>query len=201
MVPWHNHLELADDFWKAVSVAGPGLHVLVIDNGSEPPLPNALRLDRNEGFSFACNAGLAAARTDAVLMLNNDIAVTHTNWLQPIRQALEPGVLVGAKIRNDPHAWVDGQPMPYLDGWCLAGMRADLLELGGFDEEYDEPAYYSDNDLCLRARAAGMTLREVRVGLHHKLNATAGHTEQVRAATEANRERFTNRARQLLVAA
>lgn len=201
VTPWHNMMELADDFWKAISVAGDGCHVLVVDNGSDPPLPNAVRLDYNSGFSHACNLGLELAQTEGVLFCNNDVAATAVDWLQPIRQALEPGVLVGAKIRNDPHAHVDGQPMPYLDGWCLAGMRDDLLELGGFDEEYDEPAYYSDNDLCLRARAAGMTLREVRVGLHHKLNATAGHTEQVQAATVANRERFTNRARQLLVAA
>ena len=200
VTPWFEHMELADDYWKAMSVAGDGLSVLVIDNGSNPPLPNGIRLDWNSGFSYACNHGLRLARTDAVLFLNSDIAATAVDWLQPIRAALEPGVLVGAKIRNDPHAHVDGQPMPYLDGWCLGGMRDDLLELGGWDEDYDEPSYYGDNDLCLRARAAGMRLREVRVGLRHKLNATAGHTEQVHAATVANRERFTNRARSLLLA-
>jgi hypothetical protein len=46
-------------------------------------------------------------------------------------------------------------------------MRDELLELGGFSEDYEEPAYYSDNDLCFRARLAGMTLREVRCGLEH----------------------------------
>lgn len=201
VTPWLGMMELADDYWHAIAHAGPGCHVLVVDNGSDPPLPNALRLDRNEGFSFACNIGLAAARTDAILFLNNDVAATAQDWLQPIRQALEPGVLVGANIRNAPHAAVDGTPLPYIDGWCLAGMRADLLDLGGFDEEYEEPAYYSDNDLCLRARAAGMRLREVRVGLHHKLNQTAGHTERVRAATEANYQRFSDRARELLTVA
>ena len=90
--------------------------------------------------------------------------------------------------------------MPYIDGWCLAGMREDLLELGGFDEELAEPAYYSDNLLCLEARAAGMTLRDVDVSLVHKLNVTAGpgHSPSVQAASVANRSRYLARARELL---
>lgn len=198
VTPWLDHMELADDYWKAVAHAGPGVQVLVVDNGSVPPLPNAHRLGHNAGFSRACNVGLELARTDAVLFLNNDVAATGSGWAQPLREALEPGVLVGAQLRNDPHSRVDGQALPYLDGWCIGGMREDLLELGGFDESLEEPAYYSDNLLCLEARAAGMGLREVRVGLRHKLNVTAGHGEAVVAATVANRERFEVRARQLI---
>jgi GT2 family glycosyltransferase len=195
VTPWHNHLELAHDYWAAIAAADAT--ALVIDNGSSPPLPNAVRLDENAGFSRACNLGLQLARTDAILWLNNDVAATSTDWLRPILDALEPGVLVGAQLRYDQHGSVDGEPLPYLDGWCLAGMRDDLLDLDGFDEAYEEPAYFSDNDLCLRARFAGMTLREARVGLRHKLNVTAGHTEAVRRATNANRERFERVAREL----
>jgi GT2 family glycosyltransferase len=157
-----------------------------------------VRSDVNLGFAKACNLGLRLAQTDAVLFLNNDIEMTAPNWLDGIRAALEPGVLVGARLRNDPHAWVEGTALPYLDGWCLAGMRDDLLELGGFDEDFDEPSYYGDNDLCLRARAAGMRLREVRVGLRHLENVTAGHGDAVTAATRANYERYAARARELL---
>ena len=95
-----------------------------------------------------------------VLFLNNDIRMTDHRWLEDIREAVEPGVLVGP-LRYDNHAKVDDQHLPYIDGWCLAGMREDLLELGGFDESLEEPAYYSDNLLCLEARAHGMTLRDV----------------------------------------
>jgi GT2 family glycosyltransferase len=199
VTPWLNHRELERDYWAAMRTVGA--EVLVIDNGSEPPLPNAWRLDRNTGFSHACNVGLELARTDAVLWLNNDIAAVRADWLEPIRDALEPGVLVGANLRFDQHGSVDGESFPYLDGWCLAGMRDDLLDLGGFDESYAEPAYYSDNDLCLRARAAGMRLREVPVGLVHKLNVTAGHSVAVSEATVANRQRFIERAHELMGAA
>jgi GT2 family glycosyltransferase len=198
VTPWFNRrAEFERDYWAAMRVAD--VEVLVIDNGSEPPLPNAWRLPFNSGFSHACNVGLELARTDAVLFLNNDVAATEPGWDAPIKAALEPGVLVGANLRYDRHGAVDGRALPYLDGWCLAGMREDLLELGGFDESFEEPSYYSDNDLCLRARANGMALRQVNVGVRHKLNGTARRDDPVTVrATLANRERYVSRARELL---
>lgn len=201
VTPWSNHTEFARDYWAAVAAAGTP-PTIVIDNASCPPLPNGIRLDVNVGFCRANNIGLEMARTDAVVFLNNDIAATRPDWLDLLLDKLEPGVLVGAQLRSDPHAQVDGHPMPYLDGWCVAGMREDLVDLGGFDESLEEPAYYSDNMLCLEARAAGMVLREARVGLRHKLNgSTDPLSPSTVSATEANRAMFVNRARQLLLAA
>lgn len=196
--PWLNHRELERDYWAALR--HEPVQVIVIDNGSQPRLPNGWRLDENVGFHRACNTGLDLARTDAVLFLNNDIRALAPGWTAPIMDALEDGVLVGAELRNDPHGMVDGQPMPYLDGWCLAGMTDDLRDLGGFDESFDEPSYYGDNEICLRARANGMTLREARVPLVHLRNRTSGGSDNpaVRKATLANRERFVNRARELM---
>lgn len=196
VTPWLNHRELSRGYWRAVRAAG--CHVLIVDDGSTPPLPNGVRTGR-QGFARASNLGLSFARTDAVLFLNNDVEATRPDWLAPVLGALEPGVLVGAKLRTDRHGWVDGQPLPYLDGWCLAGMRYDLDDLGGWDEDYTEPSYYGDNDLSLRARAAGMSLREAPVGLRHLGgNTTTGHGPDVQAAAEANQRRFAARARELL---
>lgn len=193
---WNHRAELERDFWAAMRVAD--CQVIVVDNGSDPPLPNAWRLATNTGFSHANNVGLQLVQTDAVCFLNNDIAATSEDWLESLRAAVEPGVLVGAQLRSDVHAHVDGQPMPYLDGWCVAGMRDDLLALGGWDETLDEPSYYGDNLLSLEARAAGMSLREAKVGLRHKVNVSANDHPNVRAATDANRQRYVARARELL---
>ncbi len=172
---------------------------IIVDNGSDPPLKFAtLSPSRNLGFSAGSNAGLRHATADAVLFLNNDIAHRRRGWLAEIRQALEPGVLVGG-LRFDRHADVDGIQFPYLDGWCLAGMREDLLALAGFDESLEEPAYYSDNLLCLEARSAGMTLREVPIWLSHRESYTSkpATNPNVQAATAANRARYIARAREL----
>jgi GT2 family glycosyltransferase len=197
VTPWLNHEELLSDYAKAVEGAD---EVLVVDDGSDPPLDfAAIRSEETVGFSQACNAGLAEASCDVVLFLNNDVVSRRPDWMFRLVDAVEPGVLVGAKLRHDEHGDVDGARFPYLDGWCLAGMRDDLRALGGFDEDYMEPAYYSDNDLCLRARLAGMTLREVRVGIHHLVGATMPLDDPRKTlATEVNFERFAEKVRELV---
>lgn len=203
VTPWHNHLELADDYFEAVlPEMEDGDELIVVDNGSEPPLQFASSFPgRNLGFCGGSNFGLHEAGADAVLFLNNDIVLGRRGWLEEIRQALEPGVLVG-HMRYERHANVDGQAFPYLDGWCLAGMRADLLALGGFDETLAEPAYFSDNLLCLEARLRGMELRDIHVGLRHLENRTAGHywEPSVRAASSDNQARYQARVREALAA-
>lgn len=199
VTPWFNHMELADDFLRALTLGPPPDETIVIDNGSSPRIPFAtIRNATNLGFSPASNQGLKAATGDIVVFLNSDVTATETDWLVRLVAAVEPGVLVGAMLRRDAHANVDGYSFPYLDGWCLAGMRTDLIGLGGFDETLEEPAYWSDNLLCLEARAAGMTLREARVGLVHKLNGTAAGDPRVPAASAANRARYERRAREIL---
>lgn len=199
ITPWLDHTEYWDDYERAIRRGPSPDELIIIDNGSRPPLPFAtIRNASNLGFSAASNLGLHAAAADTIIFLNNDIWSPQDGWLATLVAAVEPGVLAGAMLRRDPHSDVDGQSLPYLDGWCLAGMRDDLLELGGFDETLSEPAYFSDNLLCLEARAAGMSLREVRVGLVHKLNGTAKHDPRVAHATAANRARYVARARELL---
>lgn len=203
VTPWTNHLELQADFERAIELGPPPNELIVVDNASDPPLDfAAVRSDRNLGFSGGSNLGLRETTSDIVVFLNNDVALARPGWLAEIKHAVEPGVLAGP-IRSGRHADVDGQSFPYIDGWCLAGMREDLLALDGWDETFDEPSYYGDNDLCLRARAAGMTLRDVQPGLVHKLNGTAGSadTPEVRRASAANRDRYEARVRELLVPA
>ena len=168
VTPWHNHVELAPAYFTALEHGRPD-EVIVVDDASEPALPFAsLRLRSKQGFQRACNQGLRAARSDAVLFLNNDVAMTGAGWLDAIRCKLRPGVLVGAQLHEkEGHTEVDGRAEPYLDGWCVAGMRADLKRIGGWDESLVEPAYFGDNLLSLRARMAGMELVETGVGLRH----------------------------------
>ncbi len=148
-------------------------------------------LSWDAGFNKANNIGLRIATMDAVLFLNNDVINTQDGWLEPIRAALRPGRLVGSRLMVEDHTRVNGRLYPYLEGWCLAGMRQDLLDLGGWDETLEEPAYYGDNLLSLRAKRAGLKLVQVDVGLKHLGNYTSKRdTETRERASAANRERF-----------
>ena len=195
---WLNQLELEADYMRALDLGPRPDELIVVDNGSDPPLKFAtIRNEENLGFCRACNQGLAAADTDVVVFLNNDVAAAEHGWLDELAGAVEPGVLAGARIRTDPHTIVDGQVFPYIDGWCLAGIRTDLIDLGGFDTTLEEPAYYSDNLLCLEARHQGFTLREVKVGLLHRVGGTAADPRETDAASRANHQRYQERVRAL----
>ncbi len=199
VTPWFEHRDLWSDYEKVINAAHAD-ELLIVDNGSDPPLDFAtLRLDTNEGFCGGSNVGLHASRTDIVVFLNNDVSIIDENWLDQLLEPLEDGTLVGARIRQDPHTLVNGKVLPYIDGWCLAGYREELLEIGGWDTTLEEPGYFSDNLLCLEARAHGMRLREANVGLLHKRNQTTGHdVDSAIAATEANHARYLARARELM---
>lgn len=172
---WRDHMELAADYFAAVEAAQPD-QLVIVDDGSDPPLTfAALRLEQPSGFCTANNAGLETVTCDLTLMLNNDVAPLRPDWLAGILPLVEPGVLV-APLRFDERAPIKGLPLPYADGWCLAGLTEDLRRLGGWDERYDKagPAYFSDNALSFRARMAGMRLRECQPGLRHKGGQTGG---------------------------
>ncbi|MEM9047290.1 MAG: glycosyltransferase family 2 protein [Pseudomonadota bacterium] len=90
----------------------PDLEVIVSDNGSSDPETLAeyarrhaqgLRVIRHEApFNFAAqvNRGVAAARGDALLLLNNDIVIREPGWLQAMVAclALETVGIVGARL-------------------------------------------------------------------------------------------------------
>jgi GT2 family glycosyltransferase len=161
-----------------------------------PPV-RILRLEDNQGFCPANNIGLEAATGDAILFLNNDIALGIPGWLETLRAELKPGVLVAANAKMEQHATVDGKVEPYLEGWCLAGMKEDLERIGGWDESLEEPAYYSDNVLSLRARRLGMEFVAVDPPLIHLENVTAGPpVGWVQEATRRNYRRFAEKVRE-----
>lgn len=193
---WHNHTELAPDYFAATREA---TERVIVDNGSNPRLDFAdIRLNRNHGFCMANNIGLHHTHADIVVFLNNDIRGGRPHWLRELADHVRMGTLAGARIRYDHHADIDGKPVPYLDGWCLAGRRQDLLELGGWDDTLAEPAYWSDNLLCLEARAAGFQLVEVNTGLTHLENVTANDNKRaVTQASRMNHHRYQQRAREL----
>ncbi len=92
----------------------PALEVIVVDNGSTDPrtlalydraarAPTNFRVDIESApfnFSAMVNRGVALARGQHVLLLNNDVEVLHPDWLREMTDCLAySGVgIVGAKL-------------------------------------------------------------------------------------------------------
>jgi len=188
VTPWKDCAELIPDYEKAISRLLDDDRCIVIDNGSSTDIvvegAETIAVRNNLGFCRGNNLALHSVETDAVLFLNNDVRMISPNWVEEVRRWLQPGLLVGASLMFEETAQV-----PYLEGWCIAGMTEDIHSIGEWNTDFEEPAYMSDVELCWRARKAKMRLRQVNVGLLHLGNYST-RRQDVTAVANRNREVF-----------
>lgn len=135
--------------------------VIVVDDGSEPPLRTnqrhtAIRLETNRGPAAARNAGLAEVDTALVAFIDTDVDVTD-DWLEPLLGYFDdPRVaLVAPRVRSTPGAThlahyesarspldlgeqpgriAAGTRISYVPAAALLVRTDALRAIGGFDE-------------------------------------------------------------------
>jgi GT2 family glycosyltransferase/tetratricopeptide (TPR) repeat protein len=175
----------------------PSYELILVDNNSTDGTTDLFRqyaasrarvrvvLNRaNLGFAAGNNQGLAIARGENLLLLNNDTVVT-AGWLERLLDVLarhpEAG-LVGPVsnsvsgpqlIKTDYSCLPDMPPFAArwseahagetteaarLVGFCLLLRRAVLEKIGGLDTQYGN-GNFEDDDLCIRAGLAGFKMR------------------------------------------
>jgi GT2 family glycosyltransferase len=187
--------------------------VIVVDNGSSDgsrkfikenfPTVKLVELDRNRGFTGACNVGFKHARGDYVVLLNNDTE-TEADWLKNLESAFQrypqAGILASKIMLYDRrdyyHAAGDFYQIDGIPGnrgvWqedsgqfneeervfsacgAAAAYRREMLDEIGF---LDDRFYFSceDIDLGWRAQLAGWEAVYIPTAVvYHKLKATGG---------------------------
>lgn len=162
----------------------------------------SLRLERNAGFSIPVNLAAREARSEALVLINDD-CVCDPDYVERVTAALDPaaGVVMAATVMRDvaDPSLIDSAGMEldptllvydYLNGYPLgvletardpigpsaaaAGFdRRAFLAVGGFDERIF--AYWEDVDLVLRLRRGGGRCRlAADAGGTHEHSATLG---------------------------
>jgi GT2 family glycosyltransferase len=166
--------------------------IIVVDNGSDvPTLAILAELEaehgvrvvyngRNLGFGAGMNVGMAHARGDVLVILNNDVIVT-AGWLEDLVGALERRRSVGCSAPRSNRVASAAQVEPqYVDtagmhrwaaerrrglagrghladrvvGFCMCLDRKVIDGIGGFDPRYGM-GNFEDDDLSVRIRGAG----------------------------------------------
>lgn len=208
VTPWLDHPELIPAYEAAVA----GARVIVVNQASERETTGALcamieRLGRrsaiimnetNTYFARANNQGFSSVEEEVVVFLNNDVVGTGdppNRWLAQLVADVQPGGLYGPTIMPFD---VDGEPCPYVEGWCLAATTDTLRCLEGPWNTADFPrAYAEDVEFSWRARRAGLSLYQTRWPIRHIGNVTNSTTVDGYTFADQQRERF----RQLVRAA
>jgi GT2 family glycosyltransferase/glycosyltransferase involved in cell wall biosynthesis len=166
--------------------------IIVVDDASPDETPSMLREfgdsirivthPQNMGFGRSCNDGAAAARSDMLVLLNND-TVPHRGWLEALMTyalAHPEAGIIGSKLLYPSgrlqHAGVviceDRRPrhlyrgfpgthpavsvsrrLQVVTGACMLVHRPLFAKLGGFDIAFRNG--FEDVDLCLRAGEIG----------------------------------------------
>ncbi len=141
-----------------------------------------VRCKEHRGFAAACNEGIARAKGEILVFLNDDAVLPRAGLIELVRPLLGKGTLAatGAMSNRCGHfqqtpascgslQQIEGFAEDFasrrvqdfetdmLVGLCLAVKRQALSEVGPFDERFGVGTF-EDNDLCYRLRRAGYRL-------------------------------------------
>jgi GT2 family glycosyltransferase len=183
--------------------------LVVVDNDSRDPQTlsylaslrhRVLRDPGHFNYSRIMNEAIAQVEADHVVLLNNDVVVITSDWLEAmLEHSQRPAVgAVGCRLlypdgrpQHEGIAVGVGCPALNLDlsgfppmglavrevtavtGACMMMRRGVYAEMGGLDERLR--VAYNDVDLCLRLRQAGYRVMYTPLAqLHHHESATRG---------------------------
>jgi GT2 family glycosyltransferase/Flp pilus assembly protein TadD len=177
--------------------------IIIVDNGSGAQTVEWLKTlgdvrvifnEVNRGYAAGNNQGIAAARGEYIVLLNNDVVVTE-GWLEGLLEAFDriPNLGVSAPRSNRVAGDQQVADAVYADmaqmheyarsrrerlrgahyltdraiGLCLCVDRRVIETIGGIDEQFGA-GNFEDDDFCLRVRAAGYRIAVCEdVFIHH----------------------------------
>lgn len=131
-----------------------------------------------EGYAKPINKGLAIARGEFLLVMNDDIYQTSGNLKDLCNPEAVTSPLINERAQD---FW----------GCCFCIPRWVYEKVGGLDEGY-EISYFDDDDYIMTLKAAGIPMRSVSsVNFANPNGGTTLHTfENHDAFYEANKRRF-----------
>jgi len=190
VIPNWNGADLLKKHLPAVIKNSNGAHIIVVDDCSTDgsvsyleerfPQVAVIKKEKHEGFASAVNAGVQAAETDNIVLLNTDIE-PEKGYLEPLLshfsdpsvfavgcmdKSMESGKIV---LRGRGIGWwekgfyyhrrgeVTKSDTAWVSGGSGAFRRSMWNDLGGMDPLFN-PFYWEDIDLSYRARKAGWKL-------------------------------------------
>jgi GT2 family glycosyltransferase len=158
--------------------------IVIVDNGSPP-----------QGFAAPVNAGLRAARTPYVVVMNDDVEPLP-GWWAPLRAAIDAGATVAFPLT------IDGGMRYDFPAWCFAMGEAGVARFSHAPGEFFDPelvVWYQDTDLLHRLRETGTPpvlaeASQIRHGLSQTVMSEDPELSAwIQAQVARDRERFVSK--------
>jgi glycosyltransferase involved in cell wall biosynthesis len=163
VIPYHNGEATIGKLLKSIP---DGINIILVDDHSKNPVPRLERVevirDSKRGyFTGAVNFGIKHAlnkyKSD-VLILNQDVYFTNTEWITQLEDALNAGYsYIGERIRGDRADW----PNAYIHGTFMYLTR-ELIETVGLMNETLYPMWGSTAEYQLRSARARFNILPIR---------------------------------------
>ena len=197
---YKNHNEFLKKLKNNLSYLNNCEIIIVNDNPEKSlkqelkPFKNIILLEnkKNLGFSQTINHGVAKAKEEYVMLLNDDVVLHDESFLAAVKyfkkdpqlfavsfsQKEKDGSIVGKNVvywKNGLFFHQKADNLTFGDnGWAEGGAciidKQKFQKLGGFDPIYS-PFYWEDIDLCYRAKKAGYKILfdpNIMVEHHHE---------------------------------
>jgi len=196
VIPHYNKPELTNQLVDSLLKYCGEVNILVVDDGSEIPYENdncrVERVDNNMGFLYAARAGLAVAKGDIKILINNDVIITG-DIVTPVEKQIKksPLSLVGNELFDWDTGWntFNGKVFPYLAGYFLAASK-EIWEDISFDTRF-APNDFEDVDLSSQAYSLGYPVISLNSPFIRHIGAgTLGYSKEREKLTRRNQERF-----------
>lgn len=138
----------------------PDMEIVVIDNASDTPYPEAPhihRLPERVCYSAAINKGVELASRKWILSLNNDVRCNGA--FEHLVKDLDDETIYSRQIiTENGHVW--------FGNWLLLVSRKAHWMIGGFDENF-AVCGFEDADYSVRGKALGIDTKPIDMPFTH----------------------------------
>lgn len=198
----HNRLDMTKQCIESIMSTSSNYELIIVDNASTDETcdwvskrcPNAviIRNKENVGIPKARNQGIKAAKTDYIVIMDNDVVLSQGWYEEMFRPIMDGADIVGIEGWQIDHSFAASwkcqaanERFDYLGGACTVFKRKVFEKIGLLDEGFS-PAYYEDVDICIRAKAVGMKLVWMpSKRIDHREHATLVHCQRTFKYQEA----------------
>jgi GT2 family glycosyltransferase len=175
LVNYNSGTSLMNCVRSVVKSAYPNKELIIVDNASNDNSISMLRtLDvqarilrnpMNLGFSRACNAGIAEAKGQFILVMNPD-TIVDPNWLDSLVDA----------ARRYPHAAFFQPKILLMDNSRILNSAGNMIHIAGFGVcrgigSLDEESFQREAEICYSSGACTLARKEAlsEIGLLEEL--------------------------------